>query len=210
MAKRGWVAARREDEQRWLRLLVFDDGWVEVPGFGRAFSGFRADARTALRTLLLGVVGIAAAVGCFLLAGDRDGVPAGALRVVGWLLFIGAFVLLAVRMFRLRSRQRARWRADGEDLRQLKAAGGLPRIRPGAPRWRRARTAEQFASWLTETTLVRAADVSVVTVLPEQPGEQPGPEQGVEVRLHAGAALRYRSPDPELGRLLTGFGATAG
>lgn len=183
---------------------MFDDGWVEVPTFGRAFSAMRGNVRTTLLTLLAGVVCLAVAVGAFLLANRSDGVLAGALRVVGGLLFVAALLLLGIRSFQVRRRQRARWIADGQDLQRMRAAGELPGRAPGAPLWRRARTAEQFASWLTRTTLVRAVDVSVVTPLPELDGEH-----GVEVRLHSGAVLRYRSPDRALVELLTGFGATA-
>ncbi|MEJ7651175.1 MAG: hypothetical protein WKF57_19355 [Nakamurella sp.] len=205
MARVGWVAARADTatgEPRWLRLSVFDDGWVEVPTFGRAVSAVRGNLRTALLNLAGFAVGLALTWGCLNLAGTTAGAPAVVLRVIGGLLFIATIGTVLVRSFRLSSRQRKNWAADGADLRRLKAAGRLPARAPGAPLWRRATTAEEFASWLTNTTLVRAADVSTVLVTAPSAGD---PDQVAEVQLHSGARLSYRSTDRTLGSLLAGF-----
>lgn len=202
----GWAAARVDaaaGEPQWLRLSVFDDGWVEVPTFGRAVSAVRGNLRTALLNLAGFAVGLALAWGCLHLAGTTDGAPAVVLRVIGGLLLLATIGTLLVRSFGLSSRQRKNWAADGADLRRLKAAGRLQARAPGAPLWRRATTAEEFSSWLTNTTLVRAADVSTVVVTAPSADD---PDQVAEVQLQSGARLRYRSTDRTLGRLLAGFG----
>lgn len=209
MARVGWVAARANTasgEPQWLRLSVFDDGWVEVPTFGRAVSAVRGDFRTALLNLAGFAVGLAVAWGCLNLAGSTDGAPAVVLRVIGGLLFITSIGMLLARSFLLRFRQRTSWAADGADLRRLKAAGRLPARAAGAPLWRCATTAEEFSSWLTNTTLVRAAEVSTVVVTAPSPDD---PDQVAEVQLQSGARLRYRSTDRTLGNLLAGFGVRA-
>lgn len=164
MARVGWVAARADDgagAPQWLRLSVFDDGWVEVPTFGRAVSAVRGNLRTALLDLGGLVVGLALVWASMTLASRTDGAVSGIL------------------------------------------AGRLSGRAPGAPLWRRARTAVEFSSWLTHTTLIPAADISTVTVTPPA-GD--GAEQVVEVLLHSGVRGRYHSPDATLGELLTRFG----
>lgn len=211
MARVGWVAAQAETgtggtDVQWLRLSVFDDGWVEVPTFGRAVASVRGNLRTALLNVGALVVGLAVVWGALELAALTDGVLSGMLRVFGVLLLIGGFGTLLVRSFRLQARQAQRRIADGEDLRARKAAGTLPGRAPGAPMWRRADNAEQFSSWLTHTTMIRATDVSAVTVVPD-PADTAG--QQATVLLHSGEQRRYRSPDATLGELLMRFG-TAG
>lgn len=210
MARVGWVAAQQDTDgaaSRWVRLSVFDDGWVEVPTFGRGAAALRGNLRTALLNFGGLVVGLAVVWAALFIAGRIEGVGAGVLRLFAVLLLIGVFGTLLVRSFRQSSRQRARRAADSQDLRRLKQSGGLPGHAPGMPLWRRARTAEQFSSWLTNTTLVRATDVSTVTIVPSPVAADraDGSEVAVDVLLHSGAVRRYRSPDATLGTLLTPF-----
>lgn len=210
MARAGWVAAQADidgNTPRWVRLSVFDDGWVEVPTLGRATAAARGNLRAALLTVGALVVGLALVWAALSVAGRIEGVGATVLRVFTVLLLIGGFGTLLVRSFQQSVRQQARWAADGQDLRRLKKDGGLPGRAPGAPLWRRARTAEEFSSWLTNTTLVRATDVSGITTIPIPvlTDRADGPEAAVDVLLHTGSVRHYRSPDATLGTLLAPF-----
>ena len=234
MARVGWAAARRDDppdptgtptsavpasaQVHWFRLSVFDDGWVEVPGFGRAVAGIRDNARRAYRTLGLVVPGVVVGILLLVWANSFSGTAETVLRTAGLVLTVASIVLLSARSLSLDVRKNARQWADTNDLQRLKAAGRLPARVPGTPLFRPASSAEEFASRLTNTTLVRAADVSSVTSR-ELVGDALTPVDGpyqldelpylVEVRLHSGELIRYRSPEAKLGTLLSRFGVAS-
>lgn len=98
------------------------------------------------------------------------------------------------------ARRRRQAREDLAQARAERARGRrLSRV-SGAPMFRRARSAEQFAGWLDGDTHVRAADVVDVSSAVEQD------QHLVTVRLASGAERIYRSPDPKLPELLGAFG----
>ncbi len=174
--------------------MVFDDGWVELPGFGRALSDTRSNLRRAL--LVLAVLFGAPLVGGAL---EAVGVPEVAL-VPLYVLAVAALaygVVLVVRAKLANFRQ-----LDGDHAQARAEAAAEQRVRPapGAPTRRRAESAAQFASWLEGAVHVDASHVSAVTC------ERVSGEHRAEVRLSDGTARTYRSPDSKLPRLLAPFG----
>lgn len=201
MARRGWVAAETGPDQ-WRRLMVFDDGWVELPGFGRALSDTRNQLRRSL--FLLGGFALALALiyGLIRLLALIDDPPS-------WLRFIPGGLVLAlifgglVAVARMDWRRLRQTRGDAVQARAERRAGQRLTRAEGAPMWRRADTAEQLAAWLDGETHVRAADVTQVSC------ERDGADHVVIVRAATGAERRYRSPDAKLGELLAPFGGAA-
>ena len=103
MARRGWVSVTDPAGERW-RLAVFDDGWVELPGFGPAPSDRHIVQRTLL--LLLGCLGVLVLLSQ--LAGRLDSGSSEASMVLSAAGL--AAVLVSVLLF---ARLRARARRDG-------------------------------------------------------------------------------------------------
>ena len=200
MAKRGWVGAQRSDE-RWVMLSVWDDGWVELPGAGRRVADIRGNLRQAARTLAFVVAGLALTAGLIWLVNLLP-------STMSWLMFVPVLGLVAVVAFgsyrdvRLDLRQ---WRQAERDRDQRLAdrrAGLTIKLRPGAPLFRRATSAEQYAAWVENETFVRAGEVASMV------GTMEGADQLVAVALRDGRVVSYRSPDPTLTRLLMSFDPT--
>lgn len=194
VARAGWVSAETASGA-WRRLSVFDDGWVELPGYGRAMSDLRRNRRDVLQN-----TGVALAAGVVTLASSTLGGPT-------WLTLLGALVVLAALVRNAwqsgtaRSRNAAQLREDAEERRREAAAGHVVRMRPGAPRWRRASSAAELAGWLDGGELVSSSDL--VEVVVETPAD--GAPTRVEVVLVDGSRRTYASPDAALARLLGRF-----
>ena len=191
MARRGWVSAEVAPDV-WRRLSVFDDGWVELPGFARSLSDTRAQGRSLLRVVALLVV-----LGAATYAADRLDLPA----VVGGVLSAGLLVVLlwsSVLAFRFRLANRRQLVADADQARAEKAQ--RLRREAGAPLFRRADSARQFAGWIKGEVHVDGATVLGVEAAVE------GDLHVVHVRLSTGDVRRYASPDRTLPKLLAPFG----
>lgn len=201
MARRGWVAAETGPDQ-WRRLMVFDDGWVELPGMGRTMS----DARNQLRRSLFLLGGFALALALIygltrLLALIDD--PPSWLPFIPGLLILAVIVAGSVAVTRMRWRRVQQARGDVVQARAERQSGRRLTRAEGAPMWRRADTAEQLAAWLDGETHVRATEVTQVSC------ERDGEDHVVSVRATTGGERRYRSPDAKLAELLAPFGGAA-
>ncbi len=174
----------------WWRLAVYDDGWVEMPGFARGMS----DTRAQFKQLLALVGGFGLLVLLSQLAGRFDGVGPGA-SVVFAVLALGLLLFSAVQIARFRARDRQQAAGDREQALAAKAAGRQVRRRPGAPLLRRATSSAEYVSWLDGVRRVGAEQVGAVVLTgPEHPG--PADPLVLSVLLHDGTTLTYRTPDP--------------
>ncbi len=172
----------------WWRLAVYDDGWVELPGFARGMSDTRAQLRQLL--FLVGAFGVLVLLSQ--LAGRLDGV--GPLSLVLSVGALGLLLFSAVQIARFRARDRQQAAGDRDQALAAKAAGRRVRRRPGAPLLRRATSSAEYVSWLDGVRRVGAEQVGAVVVAgPERPG--PTDPVVVSVLLHDGSTLTYRSPD---------------
>lgn len=182
MGRRGWVAAE-DAAGDWWRLSVFDDGWVELPGFARGLS----DTRAQLRQLLLFLAGFTA---LFVLGGlleDTAPTLAGVLRVAALVVLVGS----AVQIARFRARDRRQWQGD---LQQARTGGQRVRARAGARLWRVAGSSQETVDALDGVRRVGSKQISTVQVTaPDRPSE--ADPVVVDVRLHDGQQLTYRTPD---------------
>lgn len=186
--RRGWVSAE-DAAGDWWRLSVFDDGWVELPGFARGLS----DTRAQLRQLLFLLGGFGVLVLLSQLAGRFDGV--GPLSLVLSIGALGLLLFSAVLIARFRARDRQQ--ADGDHAQAMAArrAGQRVRRRPGTPLFRRARSSAEFAAGLEGVRRIGAEQVGAVVLSgPERPG--PADPLVLSVLLHDGSVLTYRTPDP--------------
>lgn len=188
-----WVAAEVGPDT-WATLVAFDDGWVEVPSVGRQLSRARGDLKRSLGMVVLiaavigGVVGLNAWFG-----------PATWISVLAAVLLVAVFGFALTVAFRMQQRDdKAAW-GDIAQLRSGKAAGTNLRSVPGAPKFRRARSAEQYAGRVQNATLIRAAEVLEVAT------SRAGPDYTATVRLSSGNSRDYRSPDGNLVTLLVGY-----
>ncbi|QNG37809.1 hypothetical protein F1C76_15555 [Geodermatophilaceae bacterium NBWT11] len=185
MGRRGWVAAE-DAAGDWWRLSVFDDGWVELPGFARGLS----DTRSQLRQLLFL---LAAFTGLFVLGGLlEDTAPALAtgLRVAALVVLVGSTVQIA----RFRARDRRQLHGDLDQAAAARGAGRQVRARAGARLWRVAGSSQEMADALEGVRRVGSEQVSTVEVTaPDRPSESD--PVVVVVRLHDGEQLTYRTPD---------------
>ena len=192
MSRRGWVSAE-DAAGDWWRLSVFDDGWVELPGFARAVS----DTRAHLRELglwigalvLLGVLS-------FVVAGSplaETGVP-----MLVSLAFVAVLVTAVVRTWVFRVRDLRQSAGDAAQVRRDRGTRPPVRRRPGAPLFRRARSSAEFAGWLDGVRRVALSEVAAVRV--SGSGSRADPVV-VTVALTGGQTLAYRSPDRTLARL---------
>lgn len=200
MARRGWVGAQTEPD-RWMRLVVFDDGWVELPGLARSMSAMRGNLQRAVRNLAI-FVGALCGAALIVKLTDRIGLPAGWGTAAALALIVGAagFVLVSGTRQDLKSLRRTQ--ADFQQARADRASGVRIRRTPGAPLLRRADSAQQFADWLDGEVLVRAADIRAVAVSTE------GEDHRATVTLTSGEQRTYRSPDAKLGALLGSFSSS--
>jgi hypothetical protein len=188
MSKRGWVAVE-DPAGDWWRLVVWDDGWVELPGFARGLS----DTRAQLKQLLALVGGFGLLVLLSQLAGRFDGVGPGA-SVAFAVLALGLLLFSAVQVARFRARDRQQFAGDRQQALAARAAGQRPRRRPGAPLFRRATSSAEYVRWLDGVRRVGAEQVGAVVVAgPERPG--PADPLVVSVLLQDGSTLTYRTPD---------------
>ncbi|SDN52390.1 hypothetical protein SAMN05660199_00195 [Klenkia soli] len=195
MGRRGWVSVE-DAAGDWWRLSVFDDGWVELPGFARGLS----DTRAQLRQLLFLVGGFGVLVLLSQLAGRLDGVGES-LSLVLSVLALGLLLVSAVLIGRFRARDRQQ--AAGDRAQAARQAGRVRR-RPGTPWFRRARTSAEFAAALEGVRRVGAEQVGVVVLTgPEHPGA--ADPLVVSVLLHDGSSLTYRTPDAAARELFAPF-----
>ncbi|MEO9322638.1 hypothetical protein ABFT23_04055 [Nocardioides sp. C4-1] len=192
MARVGWVSAETSSGA-WRRLSVFDDGWVELPGFARAMSDVRRNSRNVLRT-----TGVAVLAGVLTLLSSALGGPTW-LTAIGALVVVAALVRNAWQGTAASMRNATQLQQDAEERRREAAAGHVVRMRPGAPRWRRASSAAELHGWLEGGELVAASDIVEVVV---EPGDD---TTRVRVLLTDGSRRTYTSPDDALGRLLGTF-----
>lgn len=194
MRSRGWVSAE-DAAGDWWRLLVFDDGWVELPGFARGMS----DTRSQLRQLLVLVGAFGLLVLLSQLAGRFDGVGPG----VSGVFAVGALALLlfsAVQVARFRARDRQQAAGDLAQAQRALGTGRRVTRRPGAPLFRRAHSSAEYVSWVDGVRRVGAEQVGAVALAgPEHP--TPADPLVVSVLLHDGTTLTYRTPDPTARRL---------
>ena len=195
MARRGWVSAQTGPEE-WHLLSVFDDGWVETPGFARALSDNRADLRRALLGLgiLFGGLGMIWLMGSLL--SKLDDPPLFLVLIPGVLL---CALVIGLSVFRFRGYSRNSQQIGG-DLRQAQRIGAS-RVRraPGAPLFKRAATAAEYAGWVEGETHVLASDIVDISA------QRDGKLHVVTVRLADRPTRVYRSPDGKLTELLCGL-----
>jgi len=194
MSRRGWVAAQTGPED-WHLLSVFDDGWVEVPGFARSLADTRANRRKALLVAgaVVGGIGLVWLVSWLL--SRIEGLPL-AVQVLPVLALLVLVVILNVWRARTALRNLRQVAGDQRQARRQKAAGFRITRTPGAPLFRRAKTAEEYAGWIEGETHVRATDVVEVAAVREDKMHV------VTVRLSDGRSKVYRSPDGKLTELL--------
>ena len=187
--RRGWVSVE-DATGDWWRLSVFDDGWVELPGFARELS----DTRAQLRQLLFLVGGFGVLVLLSQLAGRLDGVGV-ALSLVLSVSALGLLLFSMVLIARFRARDRQQAAGDHAQAVAARRAGQRLRRRPGAPMFQRVRSSAEFAARLEGVRRVGAEQVGMVVLTgPARPG--PADPLVVSVLLHDGSALTYRTPDP--------------
>ncbi|MCO7218891.1 hypothetical protein [Klenkia sp. PcliD-1-E] len=187
MARRGWVSVE-DAAGDWWRLAVYDDGWVELPGFARGLSDTRAQLRQLL--FLVGAFGVLVLLSQ--LAGRLDGV--GPLSFVLSAGALGLLLFSVVQVARFRARDRQQAAGDRAQAQAARAAGRRVTRRPGAPLFRRAASSAQYASWLDGVRRVGAEQVGAVVLSgPEHPG--PADPLVVSVLLQDGSTLTYRTPD---------------
>jgi hypothetical protein len=178
-----------------LRITAFDDGWLELPGMARSLALARRQLRAAALLLVIFVGGLAALVGVGrLLAklGLHQPWPS-IVPLVGFLALAATVWVVNLRL------DLHKWRASGQDREQARAdkvAGRHLEMVPGAPKWRRATSAAEFASWVRKVTLVRRVDIVSINTTDD------GADQVATVTMRDGSVRRYRSPDRTLGRLL--------
>lgn len=205
MSRVGWTSVRVDTgagEQQWLRLTAFEDGWVELPTFGRATSALGDTVRKVLVTLAVTVMAAGAAWGIVALAAAAGGAVATMLKLLGGIPLILIAGWLLVRSHRRKRRQRQQWTGDLQDLRRVRSAGIVPRRIPGTPWWRRVTSAAESATRTTNVVLVRAVEVATV-----RPGSTHDRDVAVEVLLRSGAGRIYRSRADAAMTLLGRFGA---
>lgn len=197
MARIGWTAAAvvGSEPESWYRLMIFDDGWVELPAAGRSAARVRGDLRRLL-------VPLAAIVVIFLLVQlvPHLGLNEMWSRIVATVAGISLLVVLiiaAVGQLRRTIGRFADGRADREQLRRERAAKGPLRLTPGSPRLRRASSAAELASWLTPVHLTLASDVVQLTLTTD------GEDEVAVIRLAEGTARAYRTPDRTLHKHLS-------
>ena len=187
--RRGWVSVE-DAAGDWWRLSVFDDGWVELPGFARGLS----DTRAQVRQLLFLVGGFGVLVLLSQLAGRLDGVGIP-LSLVLSVASLGLLLVSVVLMARFRARDRQQAAGDRAQAGAARAAGRVVRRRPGTSTFQRARSSAEFAARLEGVRRVGTEQVGMVVLTgPEHPG--PDDPLVVSVLLHDGSALTYRTPDP--------------
>ena len=163
--RRGWVSVE-DAAGDWWRLSVFDDGWVELPGFARGLSDTRAQFRQLL--LLLGGFGVLVLLSQ--LAGRLDGVG-GPLSLLLSTASLGLLLVSVVLMARFRARDRQQAAGDRAQAVAAREAGHRVRRRPGTSTLRRARSSAEFAGNLEGVRRVGAEQVSAVVLSgPERPG----------------------------------------
>ena len=198
MARRGWVSVE-DAAGDWWRLSVFDDGWVELPGFARGLS----DTRAQLRQLLFLVGGFGVLVLLSQLAGRLDGVGSS-LSLVLSVAALGLLLFSAVLIARFRARDRQQAAGDHAQAVAARRAGRRVRRRPGTPLCRRARSSAEFAAALEGVRRVGAEQVGVLVLTgPDHPG--PADPLVVSVLLHDGSSLTYRTPDATARELFAPF-----
>lgn len=158
MSPRGWVSAETGPEE-WHLLRVFDDGWVEIPGFARTLSDTRANLRRALLGLvvLIGGLGVIALIAALLSRQDDPPVV---------LLFLPVLLAFALMLGLWVWRLPVSWRGSRQvvdDHRQARQRPATSRVRraPGAPLFRRATTAEEYAGRIVGMTHLLATDIVV-------------------------------------------------
>ena len=189
--RRGWVAVEDAHGDWWV-LQVYDDGWVEVPGRARDL----ADTRALLRHLLPRLAGVLT-LAVLAVVTSRYGVPV--LPQALALAFLALLLVTAGRARRARVLDRRQRRADDEQAERHRPDGrDRVRPRPGARGWTLPRSAAQHAAAFTGVRRVGGEQVSRVDV--RDPGE-PGPVL-VDVWLHDGSWLGYRTPDRTVVELL--------
>ncbi len=113
--------------------------------------------------------------------------------------FIGCLGYLTYVRVKALARSQKDYAGDQRQLRALNAAGREIRRAPGAPLFRRARTAQEFADWLEGEGHVRAGDIVDVA------SSRESDLHVVTVRLSDGSTRIYRSPDGKLTDLLGGL-----
>ncbi|MGI8417423.1 MAG: hypothetical protein ACR2P2_14710 [Nakamurella sp.] len=206
MAKIGWVSAAEEgtSPERWYRLNVFDDGWVDFPGLARGLSDARSNLKSSL-WMLLGLVGGIVVVALVVLLGSSVGGGLGtAIVIAAVVLFFGGAITLQVRQFRTRKRDRAQSSGDAQQWRELRAAGQSPRRRPGIKLFTRVTSAQQYVDVITNVRLTRAVDVAGVSC------STVGADIVARVQLQDGSTRIYRTPDRKIVQLLSRFGGSTG
>ncbi len=194
MARREWVSVEVEPGV-WRRLVVFDDGWVELPGPTQVGRGGRQ------RDVVAGVL-LLTLLGAPLLGFGAGLTIVDIARPVAVALLVLGVVVVGYALFLLGRNLLGDVRRARDEVRRARvdrAAGQSVRRRPGAPLLRRPTSARELASWIEGGVHVDAADVVGVDVLPAtQPAR-------VDVRLADGTTRSYASPDVTLPRLLTPF-----
>lgn len=194
MARRGWVSAEVEPGT-WRRVAVFDDGWVELPGFARALSDTRRDLRQALLTL-------AVFVGALLLGTGADAVGApGGVAVVCATVAFGALVWGGFLAMRAKLRGLTQSSADADQARRERDQGARVQLAPGASRWRRTSSARELSGSLVGVRAVDADDIVSVEA------SRDGDDHVVSVRLVDGTVRTLRSTDRRLVPLVSGLSA---
>ncbi|MDQ2847175.1 MAG: hypothetical protein M3Y77_12670, partial [Actinomycetota bacterium] len=149
--------------ERWYRLNVFDDGWVDFPGLARGIYDARSNLKSSLWMLLGLVGGIVVVVLLVLLGSSVGGGLGAAIVVIAVVLFFGGAITMQVLQFRTRRRNWVQSRDDAEQSRELRAAGQNPRRRPGVKLFTRVTSAQQYADAITNVRLTRAVDVAGVS-----------------------------------------------
>lgn len=188
--KRGWVAAEDPTGDWWV-LQVFEDGWVEVPGGARDLADNRAQLRVLLPGLLVSIALFAASI-----VTSRLGVPALP-SLIGMAGF-GLLVVTGVRARRFRYQDHLQRRGDAEQRQRMREAGRVLRVREGQNAWTRSRTSAHYAQVMEGVRRVGAEQISRVDVRQPTAAQEP---VIVDVWLHDGSWLGYRTPDRTAVRL---------
>ncbi|KQS60179.1 hypothetical protein ASG36_04150 [Geodermatophilus sp. Leaf369] len=174
MARRGWVSVTDPAGDRW-RLAVFDDGWVELPGFGPAPSDGHIVQRTLL--LLLGSLGVLVLLSQ--LAGRLDSGSSETSLVLSAAAL--AAVLVSVLLFaRLRARDRSA-RAPHHRVTRRR----VPVLRPVG-------SSAEYVARVSPGVRVGADDVRAVDC---RTPATPADPVVVSVLLQDGSVRTYRTPD---------------
>lgn len=200
MALGGTVLAHRETGAP-VTLMMFDDGWIDLPGVASRASSIR---RHVLAALIIFVVGsgllTVAALGAELLRVHDVGfwstlVSVGSLLVV-FFAAANPRVHLLVQGLLQRLADHRRLRRDPRN------SAHLVRRRAGVPWYRKARSASEFAAYHTTPAPVLAVDLSAIRL-----GRGPAGCQATVWRRD-GSMLIYRSVDHRLSAFMSAYPPT--